>query len=485
MLKKKKNDILNLLDTIIEMTNIFNHSNNLDVNIKDCIMAFEVIIKQFKNEECLEKSVIKLLEDISQKYKLYLGNSRVESEKFISSSIDAIMQIKQEINEKIKGKLKVVFMPYKISMWDSLETIYLAAKDDEECEVKVVPIPYYKLEKDTAEFTYEGNKFPSNIEITHYSKFILEQEKPDIIFIHNIYDQYNTLTRVENTYFTKNLKKHTDMLVYVPYHISAPYRLKKGEIRYAYNLPGINNVDKVIFAGDFVVDEAIRDGLPKEKIVNLGSPKFDGIYNALHENNSIPEKWGKIKNKKIILLNTGCMFIPSEGYKAFVTLSLIFDITRYIDNIALIWRPHPLTRASVKRYCPVFLDEYDKICDSIKNEHVSFKNIILDEEEEYFTSLRISDLLISGSSSILNSYLMTERPILFLADKLEGDPMLPRNAFYYFWSSEEPWFEVIKNFANGHDRLSDNRKGILNKIYKNVDGTCGEKVWKVIKSSSI
>lgn len=37
------------------------------------------------------------------------------------------------------------FFPYKASMWDSLESVYLVAKEDSDCDVYCVPISYYIL----------------------------------------------------------------------------------------------------------------------------------------------------------------------------------------------------------------------------------------------------------------------------------------------------------------------------------------------------
>lgn len=40
---------------------------------------------------------------------------------------------------------EVVFFPYKASMWDCMESIYLAASRDIDCHVSVVPIPYFDV----------------------------------------------------------------------------------------------------------------------------------------------------------------------------------------------------------------------------------------------------------------------------------------------------------------------------------------------------
>mgnify|MGYP001012927917 CR=1 FL=1 len=135
----------------------------------------------------------------------------------VKDSKDAILDSFQK--NKPKGKLKVAFFPYKISMWDSLETIYEAALEDKDCIVDVVPIPYHEKSIEELTFKYEGDRFSNVLNFRHYTEYNIEYEKPDIVFVHNIYDQNNTITRVYEKYFTSYIKKHTRMLVYVPYHI--------------------------------------------------------------------------------------------------------------------------------------------------------------------------------------------------------------------------------------------------------------------------
>ena len=48
-------------------------------------------------------------------------------------------QIRKLIDEQISGKKEIVFLPYKASMWDSMESVWKAAAEDDECEVYVVP----------------------------------------------------------------------------------------------------------------------------------------------------------------------------------------------------------------------------------------------------------------------------------------------------------------------------------------------------------
>ena len=59
-------------------------------------------------------------------------------------SIGDASEISKRLKELISESViyKVVFMPYKASMWDSLESVWMAADKDERCEALVVPITY-------------------------------------------------------------------------------------------------------------------------------------------------------------------------------------------------------------------------------------------------------------------------------------------------------------------------------------------------------
>lgn len=51
-------------------------------------------------------------------------------------------KLKREIDE-FPAKYRRLFLPYKYSMWDSLQSIHEADQKDPECEAYVMLIPYY------------------------------------------------------------------------------------------------------------------------------------------------------------------------------------------------------------------------------------------------------------------------------------------------------------------------------------------------------
>ncbi|MBQ7479974.1 MAG: hypothetical protein IJT01_13940, partial [Selenomonadaceae bacterium] len=62
---------------------------------------------------------------------------------------ELLRHLAAETEKEKKFKKDIVFLPYKASMWDSLESVWKAAEEDKEhCNAYVVPIPYADLTPD-------------------------------------------------------------------------------------------------------------------------------------------------------------------------------------------------------------------------------------------------------------------------------------------------------------------------------------------------
>ena len=76
--------------------------------------------------------------------------------------------------KELKPRIEMAFLSYKASMSDSLETVYLAAKADPDCDAYWIPIPYYERKFDGAlgEMIFEGFGFYNeNFEIIDWQKY--------------------------------------------------------------------------------------------------------------------------------------------------------------------------------------------------------------------------------------------------------------------------------------------------------------------------
>ncbi|WP_102028705.1 hypothetical protein [Salirhabdus sp. Marseille-P4669] len=487
MFLKKKKRISELLDTISEMLEVLLDLKSPYKYISDCLIAVDSINFQMKKENEIPEKTIAKLEQMQKSLNLIMTDLNI-NEGLLSDLKILVLEVKDLIDSEVKTELNIVFFPYKISMWDSLETIYKAAIKDQKCTVHVVPIPYYQLTKGKAIPAYEGNRFPSNVPITHYNDYDLEEQEPDIIYVHNIYDNNNTLTRVFEQYYTANLKKYTDMLVFVPYHSPHFMFMDSDRVSLGYSTPGFKNIDKMIIANDMVKNAAIEDGVSEEKLLVLGSPKLDSMVEQISSETVIPKEWeDRIDGKTVYLINTGCLFFANDPFAALEKLIDIFNIPRYVESSMIIWRPHPLTYVSILQYTPYFSKYFLNLNKNIKGNSSVYKNILIDESDNYLPALKVADILVSTNGSLLRSYILTEKKVIYWAEKLWTSSNLPNSTipsdvFYYAYDSSEPLHELVKKFSEGYDPLYKNRKGMAAKAYVNTDGTAGLNIHSTISN---
>ena len=338
----------------------------------------------------------------------------------------------------MKVKKEVVFLPYKASMWDSLESVYLAAREDEDCDAYVVPIPYYdKLPDDSlGELHYEGNEYPPDIEITYYEDYNLEERRPDAIYIHNPYDRWNTVTCVPERFFCSNLKKYTDCLVYIPYfilnEIEPDDQAAIDHMKHFCFLPGTIWADKVIVQSEkmrqIYINEYIKaakeGGLSgehldrkklEEKILGLGSPKLDKVHSVRRENLEIPDEWRRIIEKpdgtwkKIIFYNTSIGALLQNEEKMLDKMKSVFQTFKeQQDTVALLWRPHPLIQSTIKSMRPLLWAEYEKLVQAYREEGWG----IYDDTADMDRAVVLSDAYYGDRSSVVQVYQETGKPVM-------------------------------------------------------------------------
>ncbi len=335
-------------------------------------------------------------------------------------------------------KKEVVFLPYKAAMWDSLESVWRAAQEDENCDAYVIPIPYFDKNPDGSfrEEHYEGDLYPEDVPITRYDEYDFEQRKPDIIYIHNAYDNWNLITSVPPKFFSGNLKKWTEQLVYIPYFVLGEVEPDNEQavegIKHFCFMPGIINADKVIvqskdmkriYVNEFL-KAAKEHGLQgkhldrdylEQKFLGLGSPKYDRVAATKKEDLMIPQEWLKVIEKsdgswkKIILYNTGIAALLAHNEKWVDKIENVLNIFKENqDEIALLWRPHPLIESTMKSMRPEVMQKYAML----KDQYLAEGWGIYDETADVDRAVVISDAYYGDSSSVVQLYQQTGKPIM-------------------------------------------------------------------------
>lgn len=193
--------------------------------LEQCQEGAVSVGKLIEDSEGEQAEAVPLLENYcEQLYLIYEDIShdrQIKGNKVHKILKKSFIQIRNSIS-RIKVRIEAVFLPYKASMWDTFESVWKEAEADPDCDAYVIPIPYFDKNPDGSfkEAFYEGNLYPDYVPITRYDAYDFEAHRPDMILIHNPYDDSNYVTSVHPFFYSSNLKNFTDNLVYIPYFIS-------------------------------------------------------------------------------------------------------------------------------------------------------------------------------------------------------------------------------------------------------------------------
>lgn len=367
-------------------------------------------------------------------YQIYESLGQIQCsdfQKLYSRLNKIILTIENSIENEIKVRIEAVFLPYKAAMWDSLESVWEAASADDGCDAYVIPIPYYDKNPDGSvrEEHYEGHLYPAYVPITRYDEFDFGVHRPDIIFIHNPYDEYNYVTSVHPFFYSANLKKYTDKLIYIPYFILEDISPDNQEvvksIEHFCTVPGVFNADKVIVQSEnmrqIYVETLTKfsgEGSKKkweEKVLGIGSPKIDKVLNVTKEEFDLPEEWMKMIMKpnklwkKVIFYNTGIVTLLQNDKILLEKIKNVFRVFKENQNdVTLLWRPHPLIRSTIESMRPGLWEEYKELVEQYRKEGWG----IYDDSSDIERAIVISDAYYGDMSSVVWLCTYVKKPVM-------------------------------------------------------------------------
>lgn len=433
----KKKDVLSVIDSLEKINSVL--AKKLDSNVPvavevlaDCQDAAIAVGNEIEKVGEIGEETVRLLEAYCENiYQMNCNQSDINQCRKLTKKIQKqLVQIRNQVKFNLpEEKKQVVFLPYKASMWDSLESVWKASSADDEWESIVMPIPYFTKNKDgtLGEMHYEGADFPDYVPIVDWQQYSLEAEHPAVIFIHNPYDQYNLVTTVHPQFYSAKIRNYTDKLVYIPYFVHRNDVVKED---YCV-LPGTLYANVVVLQSEKVRQQYIgyySAALPElaervgrkaieEKFRALGSPKFDvGAVNQ----GVIPEEWKEFLdgNKKVLFFNThlsGLMLGKSEQFLK--KIEWIFDFFKDRDDVVLLWRPHPLMMDTARSMNPAAVEPYLRLVDRYRKEKIG----IYDDSKDLHRAINLSDAYYGDMSSVVELFRHQGKPIMIIDHTIIGD----------------------------------------------------------------
>ena len=476
------------------------------INTMDKALSAALSHDRFMEYKELLDYVKELLELLYKETHKTMGEVVLEPAYNVNAVLDALYDnlsvLYKELENESEVKLEIVFMPYKASMWDCFDSIWRAASKDKQCNVSVVPIPYYDKGSngELCNYYYEGESLPGYVKIIHYQAYSMQIHKPDAVYIHNPYDGCNYVTSVAPEYYSKELRKHTDRLIYVPYFIAGCYLDIQSALPYVAPMVIINS-HYIVYQSPVQLEMLKEMGLYQNNALVLGNPKLD-YYADLKDPGMPNQAWEKCQRlKKTVLFTTTLDLLLSQSTTddpfAWLRYTLMFmnSILQFAD-IAMIWRPHPLTRQTIHSMRPYLTEAYE----CLESDVLSHSNCVLDEQADSRYAIYYSDALISDGGSMSMQYMATEKPVLniyssrcsaYTAFDMGGayfaDQMVYPSDEFSKLSTEEKQksrSEGIHRFCEmvlcGQDPKKETRLAVMRRSVVNSDGTAGEKIHQCI-----
>ena len=445
-MEKRLKQLLEMLQTLEEGIDLIGREGD-PAMMRECIIAIRAIREVCQQSMLLKRRAVyvELFDGMTEALQQLPDHADRESLKqtadLCRELIEYARQAVQQENES--KKTCIVFLPYKASMWDSLESIWEAADKDPECEAYVMPIPYYERNADFSLGTmhYEGELFPANVPIISYKDIDLGEWKPDIIYIHNPYDEANYVTSIDPAYYSAKLKQYTRLLMYIPYYATAG-GMGEGQSM----CPAYLHADYIVIQAEFL-RRFFDPSVPARKLLALGSPKFDRVVHMCQDPPEPPSEWkGRMQGKKVYFYNTSLSGMLGNTQSFLQKMKYVFQLFQGREDACLLWRPHPLLETTFlsmrKEFYPAFLQ--------LKQYFLENELGIYDETPDIDQTIAWCDVYIGDAgTSVTSLFGVAGKPLFILNNNIhelpQADDWRAEIIAPSLWMGNEDWMITANN----------------------------------------
>ena len=303
----------------------------------------------------------------------------------------------QELKDRDgRESFSIVFLPYKYSMWDSMESVFEEAITAN-LNAYIYPVPYFTRGDNVLHherksfFKYKPYLLPHHY---YFFKEFFGGKCPDYVVIHNPYDNHNKITEVQEPYQTKALKERGSKIIYIPYSSmmqSSNFISQMGVINSDYIVVSDDKEAKLyVDTWKRLVDVDISDRL----IIAGGHPKQD-IASRVPESVTVPGDWIKqgVFSRPVVSVFGGLVYTlnnPEECIECYK--DIIFK--EVLDGSCVLFRPHPLTRDGFEAMFPADTILWDAFLEEIK------PHAIIDDTPDLYRAIHVCKRAYVDPSSV-------------------------------------------------------------------------------------
>ncbi len=265
----------------------------------------------------------------------------------------------------------VVFLPYRSDYWYRLAPFWEEEMSDQNTNVYVIPVPYFSMNIDgsTGALHYTPEEYPGEIGAISFEDYDLAVRHPRRIYFQVPFDGHNPAASVHPFFYSSELLKYTDELVYVPYFPVADISEEdeKGQKSFDYfvKMPGLINADRIILPSESQKETYIK------KLVELcGEETKELWYEKIEVEPQLftLTRSEDIGMKSIFYYSDICPFL-TDGEQAVKKLRQNLEIFK--DNskdVRLVWHPYDRMEEVLREKSPEIYAQYKEIEDDYKKE---------------------------------------------------------------------------------------------------------------------
>ncbi|WP_198014939.1 LicD family protein [Oribacterium sp. NK2B42] len=238
---------------------------------------------------------------------------------------------------------EVVFLTLGPRQWNYFAYFWNIESSKNKTSVFVIPIPYYETSINTEILRTHFNTEGYNIPVTSLNDYDISKRHPNRIYIQYPFDNINPAMRVHDVFYSDNLLKYTDELIYVPMYDIKDYYLHDIKSDYTLNYlvktPAVLNSDKIFLPTPGLKDEYIRI------LVDFSKGDTDKVYwdqkiivaDYIKEDGLLSNK-----NKKTLLYYSDVAPVAIYGDKSLEKIRSSLKLLKEAsDRLNIIWLISP------------------------------------------------------------------------------------------------------------------------------------------------
>ncbi len=269
---------------------------------------------------------------------------------------ESLEHISEEVNELLQNRKKqILFLSFKGDWWRELKPFYEKCNSDPGMDVTVISVPYL-IGDDVAQIKGEIHDdrelLPDNVIITDVKEYDFSNHFPDVIYTDYPYDGTCTTMNVPQFFYSENLRKYTEKLVYVPpFDCSEP--AGEGD-RANVTLKTLIEQPAVVYADEVILRSEVFKKLYVDVLTSLNGNReyWDEKIKAaereavpdespISDHDTLPEEWGKkIAGRKALVFRISSSFILHYRNLAIKKIQEALNIiSGSKEKIALIFSP--------------------------------------------------------------------------------------------------------------------------------------------------